>query len=504
MKHRILCGASAAVLAASASAGWSLTAQEAWDTWETTAQTFGQTVTVGREIPGDGTLTLRDVTVASDEEGRTMVAKVAEVVLTDQADGTVRMTLSPEVPVTVTNTETPDEAVMVSLLIGQSGLEIVGSDADGPTRFAIAAPSVTAKVVKMTINDLIQPLQLDAGLQGLRGSYVLAPGAGGEMSSDMAADSFAFDLGYGKEGSGGALAADVTVSNLTSVARSVGVTRDVTDDLGAALRSGMASEGRAGYGPAAFDIEFRDGPQVFHANGGLASGSVDFALDAQRLSYEVGYQGLDVTASGSSIPLPDLHLALGKAGIGFAFPSQPSDTAEPFGVNLALEDLALDEGLWSMVDPAGVLPRDPATLQLDLSGLGRWSADLFDPAAMAALDAQGVAPGEVEAVTIDKLNLVALGAQLTGTGGFTFDPTDTTTFEDIPRPEGTVDLTMTGGLDLIENLTKTGLIPQEQVMMVRMMVGMFAKPGKGPDELTSQITIAPDGRVLINGAPMPF
>lgn len=532
MKHLVMSGAlggaSAFALIASAGAGWSLTAQEAWDRWQGTATAFGQTVTVESQQSTAETLTLHGVTLGSDRDATSVVARIAELVLTGRPDGTVLITLSDEVPVTVTTTTPPEEAaapvtgatgdsadgtaapapapaqiVVVSALLAQQGLEIVGSDVDGGTRFAVIAPALTGKVTDMTIDGEPQPFSLTAALGGLGGYYILAGAGSDEMSSEIAADTLDLKIGFGADETQGLLAAEASISELASRTRSTGVGPDSSEDIGAALRAGMSSEGHASYGPATFAVDHRQNAQTFRANGALASGTADFTLDADEMSYDVSYEGLALTASGSSIPVPDLKLALARADLGFGFPAQPSDTAAPFRLKLGVEGLAIDEALWSMVDPAGVLPRDAATLAVDLAGTGRWSVDMFDTEAMTALESTGGSPGEVESVDLKALTLDALGARLTGNGAFRFDPTQPAGANGMPT-EGTLDLALDGGMALLDNLTKAGLIPQDQIMMVRMMVGMFAKPGKGADELTSQITVAPGGGVMINGAPMPF
>jgi len=66
---------------------------------------------------------------------------------------------------------------------------------------------------------------------------------------------------------------------------------------------------------------------------------------------------------------------------------------------------------------------------------------------------------------------------------------------------GRVNLTLSGGFGLLEQLATLGVVPPEQVGMVRMMSGMFATP-TGPDELASEIEFLEDGSILVNGFPL--
>jgi len=51
----------------------------------------------------------------------------------------------------------------------------------------------------------------------------------------------------------------------------------------------------------------------------------------------------------------------------------------------------------------------------------------------------------------------------------------------------------------MDKLVQMGLLPQEQAMGARMMMGLFARPGEGPDSLTSTLEINAEGHILANG-----
>ncbi|MEM9581020.1 MAG: DUF2125 domain-containing protein, partial [Pseudomonadota bacterium] len=91
------------------------------------------------------------------------------------------------------------------------------------------------------------------------------------------------------------------------------------------------------------------------------------------------------------------------------------------------------------------------------------------------------------------------GAKLTGDGDFTFDNTDLTSFDGLPKPTGKVNLALDGGNGLMDKLVQMGLLPEEQAMGARMMMGLFARPGEGEDSLTSTLEINEEGHILANG-----
>jgi len=159
----------------------------------------------------------------------------------------------------------------------------------------------------------------------------------------------------------------------------------------------------------------------------------------------------------------------------------------------------MSDQLWSMIDPAAQLPRDPATLRVDLNGTGRLFFNLLDPAEVEGLEGRDSIPGEVESLTLNELTLELAGARLSGEGAFTFDSDDLESFGGAPAPEGTLDLRLVGGNALLDTLVAMGLVPQDQASGMRMMMGLFATPGDGEDELVSKIEVTGDGQVLANG-----
>ena len=81
----------------------------------------------------------------------------------------------------------------------------------------------------------------------------------------------------------------------------------------------------------------------------------------------------------------------------------------------------------------------------------------------------------------------------------TFDNTDTTTFGGVPAPTGSIDLKAVGVNGLLDKLMAMGLVPEDQMMGARMMLGMFAKVVEGePDTMTSNVEFKDKG-LFVNG-----
>jgi hypothetical protein len=229
--------------------------------------------------------------------------------------------------------------------------------------------------------------------------------------------------------------------------------------------------------------------------GSFATGSVRFAVNASRMQYEASTTGLDVTVSGSEIPFPEVNVTLGEFAMGFLFPLAASAEPTDFSILARVVDLGITDDIWGMFDPMGVLPRNPATLIVDAVGKVRLLMDASDPQFGMASEP----PAELHAFDITELKLAAIGAEVTGSGAFTFDNTDLQTFDGLPRPLGALDLRIVGANTLIDKLVAMGMLPDDQAMGARMMLGLFARPADGEDTLTSKIEVTPEGAVLANG-----
>ncbi len=245
-----------------------------------------------------------------------------------------------------------------------------------------------------------------------------------------------------------------------------------------------------------FDVtEFGERTQISTSSD---AGEFRVAIDQARIVYDVASDNVAFTMAEGDFPFP-IEATMARSAMNLLMPVGSSDAEQPFGFGLTLADLEISDLLWSMFDPAEQLPRDPATLSIDLTGMGRLFFDLLDADEMDMMAMQGGMPGELNSLKLNDLTLSAAGAALTGTGAFVFDNTDLETFDGLPAPDGSVDLRLIGANSLLDKLTAMGLLPQEQAMGARMMMGLFAVPGAGEDTLTSTIEVKPDGQILANG-----
>lgn len=495
------CGSSAIAVFLTGSIGWAdVTADQVWTDMKGYLEGLGYTVT-GSEQAAAGTLTVNNLSLSMqmpEESGAVNVA-LDGLVLSETGDGRVSIRLPARMPVAFTSTppEGSGEDMSGTLDYTHSGFEmIVSGDPDNMT-YDYSATEMALALTSLIVDG--SPVDIGTArmsLTDITGSSTSAGDDLRQIAQRMSAGAMTYllDIANPDDPSGRlSVAGGLDTLGFTG---NMALPREADmNDMPAALRAGFTLEGGYSYETGRSEVSVTGQGQTFEGNTSSTSGRLSVQMDNSQMAYAGEAVGLAMNYAGSEIPLP-VTLTMGRAGFNMRMPVAP--TAEPtdFGFGLTLADVAVSDAIWGMVDPAGQLPRDPATIQLDLTGKARLTQDIMDEQAMMA--AMGP-PGEIHALTVNALTLAIAGARLTGTGDFTFDNDDLSTFPGMPRPEGTLDLELTGGNALLDTLVAMGLLPQEQAMGARMMLGLFARPGAGPDSLTSQIEVNANGQVLANG-----
>ncbi|WP_270732432.1 hypothetical protein [Shimia sp. Alg240-R146] len=215
---------------------------------------------------------------------------------------------------------------------------------------------------------------------------------------------------------------------------------------------------------------------------------------------------MDATASDTSLsvsmpaamPVP-MRFEANEVSIGLRVPLLTSDAPSGFAFKTQFKDVTVGDEIWGMFDPNSQLPRDPAQLAIDLSGTlihkVEWLNFLAVPDAIDALTSLPVEPHDL---LINALSIDAAGAKASAKGALTFDLSDLQTYDGMPRPDGQISVDVQGLNGLLDALIAIGLLPENQAMGVRMMLGGFAK-SVGEDHLTSTIEMTPSGQILANG-----
>lgn len=490
MKQLTGSGALIALLLSSTALQAEVTADDVWQGIAGYYTDLGQTVsTASMEMQGD-TLVIIDAVFKNEMPEGGFEASVAEIRLKELGDGRVEMTMSEEIPMTVTTKPQTGEAVDMGMMLTQSGFAMIVSGSADDTVYDYTAPEMAFDMDGVTVDDAAIPLKLNATLSGNSGSYRMTSADGRKVVSDIAAEKLDFAItakdpeGKGTFSASGSLTG---LSGKSDVTIPGGV--DMTN-MHDALQAGVAMAGNFAYSGGGYVMDFVDENDNMHAQSTGGGGTLHFAMSADGMSYGGTGDEAKVAVQVSSFPVP-IDMSIAESAFNIAMPVAKGEEAQPFGLLVKFVDLEVSEGLWGMFDPASQLPRDPATLIVDLSGAAKLLVNILDPKEAETMGS--APPGELNALDINELKVSAVGAELTGNGALTFDNS-----AGMPKPLGAVDLQLVGANALIDKLVAMGFVPEDQAMGARMMMGLFAVPA-GEDTLTSKIEFKEDGGVYANG-----
>ncbi|MDG2406780.1 MAG: DUF2125 domain-containing protein, partial [Paracoccaceae bacterium] len=173
--------------------------------------------------------------------------------------------------------------------------------------------------------------------------------------------------------------------------------------------------------------------------------------------------------------------------------------AKPFSFGISLSNFVISDMLWSLFDADNILPRDPLSVAIDISGTIKIRTDLFSPDALTKVVNPKHMPLELEKLSMNRIELSGAGTSLSADGGFIFDNNDLETFSGFPHPLGKIEAKLIGGHSLLDHLSKVGLLPKSEAMGLSMMLSMFTVPGDGDDVLDTTLEVTEQGQVLANG-----
>ena len=482
-----------------------LTAQDVWSDWRAYLSGAGYDISVSESRSGD-TLTLTDLTmrVQIDDmgEGETgqFAVSIPEVTLTERDDGTVSVGMSPEMPMTLSG-DMDGESTEAVLNYTQTGMTMLVSGAPGDMTYAYSASKAALDLVSLTIDGAPAPegmLDVSVTMENLANTTGMTVGEMRRIDQDMTAGALDYSVSFDDPDTDDAVQIE---GRLVDLAFEGGGTmpQDMDpNDIRGMLDQGFAFDGSFRHSGGMTNIDVtEDGDRVqFTSNS--QSGMFRVGMDTGNLLYDLTQTGVNTEMETADLPFP-VAFSMAEAGFRVLLPVAETEEAQDFALSLTLDDFVMSDMIWMMFDAGQTLPRDPASILLDLSGKAKLLFDVFDTEAAMAMGEGDAQPAELEQLSIDRLLVSAAGAQLTGEGDFTFDNSDLQSFGGAPRPEGEMSVQLVGANALLDRLIQMGLVSQEEAMQARMMVGMFARPGEGEDTLISNVVVNEQGQVLVNG-----
>lgn len=481
-----------------------LTPDEVWSDWQSYLEQMGYAVDGVETSSGEG-LRVDDVTMTlpmPEDEGAVTVSIESLSFLPNDSGG-VDIVMPDKMPMMVSGlTDGPgSEAFEMVATYTQTDHALTASGSAAELTYDYTAGAAAIGIDSLVVDD--QPLPNDLfrvnfALTGISTNTVIKTGDIRDYTATGSMASLNYDIFFedpedtSTTATFNGQASDLELTGTTSIPISMAATEGASE----MLRAGFAFDTTLTYAGGASEIDVQDQLDgSFAMQSASETGRVQFGMSPSAVSYNVGQTGLDVSVRVDGIPVP-FEVGAAESGFGFSMPTLQSEEAQDFSLGLTLNSLALSDTIWGIFDAAGQLPRDPATLILDLTGQVKLMVDWFDPRALAMLASD---PGALVAANLNELTLEAAGARLDGDGALTFDGSGAPMVPGIGNPVGEVNMMLAGGNALLDRLIAMGIVPQEQAMGARMMMGLFAVPGDAPDTLKSKLEFTQDGQILANG-----
>lgn len=479
------------VLAVAASLGLPATAQTTpaalLAEWQQSFSEADQALEYTSRQEISGGLRLTDVTTALPVQGGKLRITASEVTLTEAGDA-----VQIDVPGAILMVLTTDEATIAGRLT-HDGLDLTAGGQTGARSYSYNAARAEYVLDSAMDDDGTQiPLDVAIAMEDLATDY-LANGM--RLTSDYTVGAMQVDLS-GEDDSGGpatTFSVSYRMTGITGDSDAPAGTMFQAADPGAIFSSGEALTGTLIHGGTGYTFESSGPDANILVDGSSAGGALSVAFGEQGIAYDIASQDVKWRFAGDQLPFP-VELGLDSVGLDITSPVLADPEPQPFGMRLALGGLTASNGVWNLFDPSEVLPRDPGELLIDLSGTQRILRDLTDT------DPDDVTmPFEFTSLNLRDLLVSIVGAKLTGEGAFDLDPSARGMFPGVPAAVGQVELRLEGVNALIDRLVQIGIMQPQDVMGVRMMMGMAARPGDTPDSLVSTIQLTPDGGLVANG-----
>ncbi|MEM9551650.1 MAG: hypothetical protein AAGA05_10770, partial [Pseudomonadota bacterium] len=416
------------VLAQSAAA--EISAREVWDEWKAYFADFGYDVTATEADTGNG-VRASNVELLFEAEDPVTQTRIsfAEIVLSDNGDGTVSIDLPDTFPMSIRG-EDADGPFDLDLTISHSDVRMLASGTPENQIYDYAASSMSVVLDDITVEGDALGSDAVSGQMVATGMRALSTMTNGDprlVEQNVSADQISYEFQFTDPSSNDSGAVSGEVSGVTMQGSGNLPGNIDPSDPAAMIQAGMSGGGRFQYasGQGRVSATSADGP--FEMTTQSSGGTLAVSLGRDGVVYDLGQIGTVVSVVVPDFPIP-LGGQMAESGFRLQMPISKSEEQQDFGLGLKLRGLQLDDIIWNMFDPGAVLPRDAADLDIDLAGKATLDQDLFDPALAEAVRPEDMAPGELNALSIRSLLLSIAGATVTGTGDFTFDNTDTATF----------------------------------------------------------------------------
>ena len=478
-----------------------VTAQQVWDNLADQMAIYGEGFTTGPVSQSGDTLTVPDVRIEFSDASVSAVAKIGDLALTENGDGTVTITTPESYPLSINLTTEEGEPIAVHFIISQENMavRVSGEPEEATFEFDTDRYAITLDAIEGEDASDVGIETATLSFLDWSGHYTISGDDMTRISSELNLGAVDLDISVTEFGRDDLITGTFDITDITAFSNAVSPESLNLEAEYPPFKDGLSLE--AGYSIGsleyAFDIVTEEGTLSSMAS--AEDAELSFAVSYEELKYSGSLRSLDMNmVMPEELPLP-ISFGIAQQHFELQIPLSQStdDTLQDARFSLEMSDLIISDAIWDLIDPQQILSRAPVTIALGMDAQIKLFFDLLDPDQQEALALTDV-PGELHGMQLTDLTLRGGGAEITGNGAFTFDNSDFVTFDGFPRPEGELNFDINGINGLLDSLIAIGVVPEEDAFVPRMMLGMFTTP-VGDDALTSQIEVNTEGQVLANG-----
>lgn len=470
----------------SCTTGWAgVTAQDVWNSFETSFDLIGEFDAELRKTGSSLSITQIRLKVPHFAE-----AKMAgTITLQETSDGRVEILLPP----TIVSTFTSETGTSGTLNFSQTDMTFFASGSAGAIQYTLAAPEVGFDA-SILPRDGGSSAEIQIDLENFEGASLFTEGDMLEVDLDYKIETLRIDAALPTPQS-----PDMTLKSES---------KEIVFAALGKIPSGFEQPPmNAFFDPDIdFEITLEQGSSFSETVATISgqptrsqtivnSGRGELIFKDNAAKVEFRLQDLTSPIEINNLPLPMVSSKADEVFVSLQVPLSTSENQPDFTYKINVNGLTVDDALWGIFDPQAIISRDPLNLRLDLTGSGNFALDqLTLPDDMQSLIGEDV----FETMRINAFSLDVAGAALDATGSFVFDHTDKQPGTP-PRVDGKLNVDVSGGFSLLDNLATLGFLSEQQAIGLKFASGFFLTPGPAPDSLKSLVEIKPDGSIYANG-----
>ncbi|KPU85022.1 hypothetical protein JI58_00115, partial [Marinosulfonomonas sp. PRT-SC04] len=327
-----------------------------------------------------------------------------------------------------------------------TGMKMIVSGSANEITYEYSADQIALSIADLMIKgDKIKDTKINLILRNLSGKTTSVAGDLRQITQTVTAEMITYEMAISAP-EGGSITVEGSIADFAMNSDSSMPESMDFQNMSAALAAGFGGKGALTWGAGGYEFSAKSDDSEVTGKSTSDSGSLNFAMTHDSLNYGGTANGNKISITSSDLPFP-IDVSIAESAFNILMPISKTDTPSDFAMTIKLGDFTINDAIWSLFDPGANLSRDPATILLDFTGKANWLIDIMNPEAAMEMDID--MPGQLHALTLKALQIKAVGAELTGSGAFTFNNDDLETFDGMPAPTGMLDLKLTGGNGLM-------------------------------------------------------